>query len=53
MKMKNIVFSRPMRSEMKPHSGRVKPLHRLSIDSVMVSRGSVKPIMVTGIEAKP
>src|SRR5690349_14078505 len=52
-KMMNIVFSRPILSEMKPHSGRVKPLHRLSMDSVMASSGSVTPRMLTGIFAKP
>ncbi|MNQ98314.1 hypothetical protein D3C85_1139980 [compost metagenome] len=53
MKMKNMVFSRPMRSEIRPHSGRVSPLQRLSMDSVMVSSGSVMPSSVIGIAAKP
>ncbi len=49
----NMVFSRPSRSETQPHSGRVKPLHRLLIDSVIVSSGNVTLSTLTGIAEKP
>ncbi|MNI84632.1 hypothetical protein D3C73_1415570 [compost metagenome] len=53
IKTMNMVFSRPILSEMKPHNGRVIPLATLSIDRVMVNKGKVTPNRVTGSEARP
>ena len=45
------MFSRPIRSESQPHTGRVMPFRMRSIESAKVNAGSVRPRIDTGTSA--